>query len=378
MKVPLIQKERLINTFFELVKIDSETKYEGKIASKLKDIFTELGLDVKEDQASKKIGHEANNLICTLDANTDDVEPIYFTCHMDTVTPGVNIQPQIKDDYILSDGTTILGADDKAGIAALIEMVQVIKDNKIKHGTIQFVITVGEESGLAGAKVLDPSFIKASYGYALDSDGPVGHVITQAPYQAKIFAKLYGKSAHAGVAPEKGTSAITVAAKAIAKMQLGRIDKETTANIGYFKGGKETETNVVVDYVEIVAEARSLQEEKLEQTTDQMKEAFEEAIKTYGGDVTVDVQEMYPGFFIDPDSKPVQVVQEVTEQLNLPFEILESGGGSDANVFNGFGIPTANLAVGYEYIHTTKERIHVDQLSNLANLIVHIVQHIAK
>ncbi|HLR41778.1 MAG TPA: M20/M25/M40 family metallo-hydrolase [Pseudogracilibacillus sp.] len=378
MKVSLIQKERLINTFFELVQIDSETKYEAKIAKKLTRIFTELGLRVEEDNASEKIDHEANNLICTLDANTDNVDAIYFTCHMDTVTPGVKIQPQIKDDYIVSDGTTILGADDKAGIAALIEMIHVIKENNMKHGTIQFVITVGEESGLAGAKVLDPTFIKASYGYALDSDGPVGHVVTQAPYQAKIFAKLYGKSAHAGVAPEKGISAITVAAKAIAKMELGRIDKETTANIGYFKGGKETETNVVVDYVEIVAEARSLQHEKLHKTTAQMKEAFEQAIKTYGGDVQVDVQEMYPGFLIEADSKPVKVVQEVTEDLNLPFAQVESGGGSDANIFNGFGIPTANLAVGYEHIHTTKERIHVDQLTQLANLIVHIVQHIAK
>lgn len=374
----LIQKERLINTFFELVQVDSETKYEAKIAKKLIEIFTELGLRVEEDNASEKIDHEANNLICTLDANTDNVDAIYFTCHMDTVTPGVNIQPQIKDDYIVSDGTTILGADDKAGIAALIEMIYVIKENNIKHGTIQFVITVGEESGLAGAKVLDPSFIQASYGYALDSDGPVGHVITQAPYQAKIFAKLYGKSAHAGVAPEKGISAITVAAKAIAKMQLGRIDKETTANIGYFKGGKETETNIVVDYVEIVAEARSLQHEKLHKTTDHMKQAFEQAIKTYGGDVQVDIEEMYPGFSIEADSKPVKVVQEVTEDLNLPFAQVESGGGSDANIFNGFGIPTANLAVGYEHIHTTKERIPVDQLTQLANLIVHIVQHIAK
>lgn len=374
----LIQKERLIDTFFELIQIDSETKYEAKIASKLTDIFTELGLRVEEDNASEKIDHEANNLICTLDANTENVDAIYFTCHMDTVTPGVNIQPQIKDDYIVSDGTTILGADDKAGIAALIEMIHVIKENNVKHGTIQFVITVGEESGLAGAKVLDPSFIKASYGYALDSDGPVGHVVTQAPYQAKIFAKLYGKSAHAGVAPEKGISAITLAAKAIAKMQLGRIDKETTANIGYFKGGKETETNVVVDYVEIVAEARSLQHDKLHKTTDQMKQAFTQAIKTYGGDVKVDVQEMYPGYLIESDSKPVKVVQAVTEELNLPFAQVESGGGSDANIFNGFGIPTANLAVGYEYIHTTKERIHVDQLTQLAHLIVHIVQHITK
>src|SRR5699024_11226288 len=131
----------------------------------------------------------------------DNVDAIYFTCHMDTVTPGVKIQPQIKDDYIVSDGTTILGADDKAGIAALIEMIHVIKENNMKHGTIQFVITVGEESGLAGAKVLDPTFIKASYGYALDSDGPVRHVVTQAPFQEKFFTNISVKYEYTGNAP---------------------------------------------------------------------------------------------------------------------------------------------------------------------------------
>ncbi|PXW85080.1 tripeptide aminopeptidase [Pseudogracilibacillus auburnensis] len=371
-------KERLINEFIELVKIDSETKHEENIAKVLKQKFSALGLEVLEDKAKEKTDHGANNLICNLTGNSEQVETIFFTAHMDTVTPGNGIQPVIENDYITSNGDTILGADDKAGIAVLLEVIRIIKEENIKHGDIQFVITVGEESGLAGAKVMDTSLLTAKYGYALDSDGAVGNIVVEAPYQAKILTKVYGKSAHAGVAPEKGVSAITVAAKSIAKMTLGRIDEETTANIGYFKGGKETETNVVCDYVEIVAEARSLDKNKLQHVTDQMQSTFEQTASKYGGRALVEVHEIYPGFKHAKTDQVVKVAQAVANEIGLPSEMLKSGGGSDANVFNGYGIPTANLSVGYEFIHTTKERIHVDHLTNLTKLVVKMIEHIAK
>lgn len=373
-----LKKERLINEFIELVQIDSETKNEAKIAEVLKQKFTTLGLEVLEDEAQKKTDHHANNLICNLTGNTDRGETIFFTSHMDTVTPGVGIKPVIENNYIISDGTTILGADDKAGIAVLLEVVRILKEQNIPHGNIQFVITVGEESGLAGAKAIDTSLLKAKYGYALDSDGPVGNVVTQAPFQAKISAKLYGKSAHAGVEPEKGISAITVAAKAIANMQLGRIDEETTANIGYFQGGKETQTNVVCDYVEIVAEARSLNQSKLTNITKHIKASFEQTASRLGGSADVFIQQMYPGFSLPANDPVVTTVEQATKQLGLPFTVLKSGGGSDANIFNGYGIPTANLAVGYEYIHTTKERIHIDHLTNLTKLVLKIIENVVK
>lgn len=373
-----LKKERLINEFIELVQIDSETKNEAKIAEVLKQKFTTLGLEVLEDEAQTKTNHHANNLICNLTGNTDRGETIFFTSHMDTVTPGVGIKPVIENNYIISDGTTILGADDKAGIAVLLEVVRILKEQNIPHGNIQFVITVGEESGLAGAKAIDTSLLKAKYGYALDSDGPVGNVVTQAPFQAKISAKLYGKSAHAGVEPEKGISAITVAAKAIANMQLGRIDEETTANIGYFQGGKETQTNVVCDYVEIVAEARSLNQSKLTNITKHIKASFEQTASRLSGSADVFIQQMYPGFSLPANDPVVTTVEQATKQLGLPFTVLKSGGGSDANIFNGYGIPTANLAVGYEYIHTTKERIHIDHLTNLTKLVLKIIENVVK
>lgn len=369
-----MNKHRLINEFMELVQVDSETRHEAKISEVLKEKFTALGLEVQEDEASKHIDHTANNLICTLPGNADHVDPIFFTCHMDTVTPGKNIQPQLNDGYITSDGTTILGADDKAGIAVLLEVIRQLKETEVAHGTIQFVITVGEESGLMGAKVIDQTLLKAAYGYALDSDGPVGSLVTTAPFQAKINAKVTGTAAHAGVAPEKGISAITVAAKAIAKTKLGRIDEETTANIGYFQGGKSTQTNVVVDHVDIVAEARSLKKEKLETLLGDMRETFASATKQYGGSAALDIDIAYPGFSHADSDKVVKIAQQAAENANLPSDLIESGGGSDANIFNGHGIPTANLCVGYENIHTTKERIHTDHLVNLTRFVLEIVK----
>lgn len=373
-----IDRERLVNEFIELVQIDSETKYETEIASVLKKKFTDLGLEVLEDNAKEQTAHGANNLICNLRGNLKDSKTIFFTAHMDTVTPGKNVKPKVRNDYIVSDGTTILGADDKAGIAVLLETIRTLKENNVSHGDIQFVITVGEESGLVGAKALDTNLLHAEFGYALDSDGDIGSLIVAAPYQSKITAKIFGKSAHAGVEPEKGISAITVAAKAVTQMKLGRIDEETTANIGYFQGGKKTQTNVVCDYVEIVGEARSLQKAKLQQQVEEMKKAFIDVAKRYGATAEVDIAEMYPGFQLKRDEPVVQIAQQTAKRLGFSTELLKSGGGSDANIFNSYGIPTANLAVGYEFIHTTKERIHIDNLIHLTELVIGIIQNVAK
>ncbi|WP_085508778.1 M20/M25/M40 family metallo-hydrolase [Thalassobacillus devorans] len=370
-----VNKERLIEEFLELVQVDSETKDEAKIAEVLKKKFTDLGLEVLEDDARSQTDHDANNLICNLKGTKEGVDTIYFTSHMDTVVPGNGVKPSIEDGYIVTDGTTILGADDKAGLAAMLEAIRVLKEHDIEHGDIQFVITVGEESGLVGAKALDASLLKAKYGYAIDSDGKVGNIIVAAPTQAKINAIVKGKTAHAGVAPEKGVSAITLAAKAIAKMPLGRIDDETTANIGRFEGGKQT--NIVCDHVEILAEARSLVPEKMEAQVEKMKEAFHNTAKEMGGEVDVEVTVMYPGFKHQAGDKVVEVARSAAKNIGRDSELLQSGGGSDANIIAGHGIPTVNLAVGYEEIHTTNERMPVAELEKVAEFVTAIIQEAA-
>lgn len=371
-----MNNERLLNEFLELVKIDSETKYETEIASVLKQKFTDLGLEVFEDDTTAQTGHGAGNLICTLTGTKEGVDTIYFTSHMDTVVPANGVKPSIKDGYVVTDGTTILGADDKAGLAVMLESIRVLKEQSIPHGTIQFIITVGEESGLVGAKALDRTLVKAKYGYALDSDGKVGNIIVAAPTQAKVSAVIHGKTAHAGVAPEKGVSAITMAAKAIARMPLGRIDKETTANIGRFQGG--TQTNIVCDYVEILAEARSLLPEKMEVQVNKMKEAFESAAAEMGGRAEVDIQVMYPGFKFGEGDLVVELAKKAAAKIGRSCELLHSGGGSDANVIAGFGIPTVNLAVGYEDIHTTNERMPIEELEKLGEMVIALIKEVAE
>jgi tripeptide aminopeptidase len=371
----MINEERLLKEFLELVQVDSETKNEADIAKVLTQKFTELGVDVVEDDTTATTGHGAGNLICTLKGSKEEVDTIYFTSHMDTVVPGKGIKPSIKDGYVVTDGTTILGADDKAGLAVMLEVVRVLKEQSISHGTIQFIITVGEESGLVGAKALDPALLVAKYGYALDSDGQVGNIIVAAPTQAKVKATIFGKTAHAGVAPEKGVSAITIAAKAISRMPLGRIDEETTANIGRFEGG--TQTNIVCDHVEILAEARSLVNEKMEEQVQKMKTAFEEVASEMGGRAEVDIQVMYPGFKFGEGDHVVQVAKKAAAKIGRSSELLRSGGGSDANVIAGFGIPTVNLAVGYEEIHTTNERMPVEELNKLAEYVIAIIEEVS-
>jgi tripeptide aminopeptidase len=371
----LINEERLLQEFLELVQIDSETKNEGQIAKILKDKFSLLGVDVYEDNAKELTGFGAGNLICTLPGTKEGVDTIYFTSHMDTVVPGNGVKPSIKDGYVVTDGTTILGADDKTGLSVMLEVIRVLKENNIEHGTIQFIITVGEESGLVGAKVLDRSLIKATYGFALDSDEAVGNIIVAAPTQAKVQAVIKGKTAHAGVAPEKGVSAITIAAKAIAKMPLGRIDEETTANIGRFEGG--TQTNIVCDHVEILAEARSLIPEKMEAQVAKMKDAFETTAAEMGGSAEVEVTVMYPGFKYDHGDHVVEVAKKAAVKIGREPKLQHSGGGSDANVIAGHGIPTVNLAVGYEDIHTTSEKMPIAELNKLGEMVLAIIEEVA-
>ncbi|MFD1926628.1 M20/M25/M40 family metallo-hydrolase [Sporosarcina siberiensis] len=367
-----MNKERLLEEFFELIRIDSETKDERNIADHLTKTMENLGFDVIEDNSDDENGHGAGNLVASMNGTVKGVDPIYFTCHMDTVVPAQNIKPELRDDgYVYSDGTTILGADDKAGIAALFEMIRTVKEKKIPHGDIQFIITAGEESGLVGAKEMDATLITAKYGYAVDSDGKVGGIVTSAPFQAKLWTTIKGKTAHAGVAPEKGISAINIAAKSVAAMSLGRIDSETTANIGRFEGGQAT--NIVCDEVNILAEARSLDPEKLEKQTEHMKETFKVTAEKMGGEAETEVKLMYPGFKFTDDDKVVKVAMMAAQNVGRTPELLASGGGSDGNIFNGAGIPTVTLSVGYEEIHTKNERMPVEELNKLTELLLEII-----
>ncbi|MWV45005.1 M20/M25/M40 family metallo-hydrolase [Paenibacillus sp. HJL G12] len=374
----MIRQDRLVEEFMELVKVDSETGHEEEISVVLKKKFGDLGLQVVEDDSKERTGHGAGNLIVTMKGTAGCNAPkLFFTCHMDTVTPGKGIKPTLHEDgWITSDGTTILGSDDKAGLAVLLETIKVLQEENVPHGQIQFIITVGEESGLLGARCMDPKYLDADLGYAIDSNGEIGAIAVAAPTQAKMKMKIFGKSAHAGVNPEDGISAIQVASKAISRMKLGRLDHETTANIGKFAGGGAT--NVVCDYVELDAEARSIVQDKVDRQMEHMREALESAVSECGATCEFIGEIVYPAFNFDENDEVVKLAQRAIANIGLSSRTFHSGGGSDANIFNGMGVPTVNLALGYENIHTTKERIRAVDMAKAAEMVTSIIRETTK
>lgn len=366
-----MNKERLVNQFLEILQIDSESGQERQVADYLLNLLNELELVGFEDDTQKITGYGAGNLIFTLKGE-ENITPVAFMVHMDTVTPGIGVKPHIEDGYVYSDGTTILGADDKAGVSAIIEAVRILKEDNVAHGDVEVIITVGEETGLIGAKALDIKNIKSKFGYAVDGTGPVGTIVNRAPSQTKITATIFGKKAHAGIEPEKGISAINLAAKAISKMTLGRIDEETTSNIGTIRGGQAT--NVVADNVEILAEVRSLSEDKLHAESAKMKTAFEETAAELGGSAKVEIDLMYPPLHAPEDDAVITTAAEAIKNIGRKSNIISLGGGSDGNIFHGEGVTTAILGVGYEQIHTTSERMPLEELYKMTDLIVEIVK----
>ncbi|NLT96530.1 MAG: M20/M25/M40 family metallo-hydrolase [Clostridia bacterium] len=371
----MVNEKRIIEEFMELVRINSETRNERQIADCLKKKLESLGLEVYEDDAGSKIGGNAGNLIAFLPGNTKG-KTVLFSAHMDTVKPGNNVEPVLADGIIKSQGDTILGADDKAGICAILEMLRVIKEEQVDHGPIQILFTVSEEGGLFGAKNLDPELIKAQLAYVLDCSGPAGHLIVEAPAQNQVEVIVSGKAAHAGIAPEEGVNAIQIAARAIARMKLGRIDEETTANIGIIQGGKAT--NIIPDKVWLEGEARSLKREKLEKQCQHMKECFLRAVEELGGSVEVKIEPNYPEIRLAHDAEVISIAKKAAERLKFPIVLEKTGGGSDANILNGYDIPTLNIGIGMEKVHTTEEFITVENLVNNARYLVEMVKIIGE
>ena len=371
----MVDEKRLVEGFMELVRIDSVSKEEKDLADYLLKKLKKLGLEVMVDQAGEKIKSNSGNIIARLKGNTNNAIPIMFSAHMDTVVPGKNIKPICVEEKIVSDGKTILGADDKAAIAALLEALYIIRENDIPHGDIEILFTICEEIGLKGAKNLDISSLKAQIGFVLDAEGSVGKIITTAPSQNYLEIIIYGKSAHAGANPEEGINAIQVAGYALSRIKLGRIDEETTSNIGIISGGRAT--NIVPDVVRLKGEVRSRNEEKLEKYTEQIKKISENTAQEFKAKAVVKINKEYYSYNLSPDEQVVSIATKAAKNIGLQPLLYPSGGGSDANVFNKNGIPSVALAVGMEKVHTVEEYILIKDLKNTAEYILSIINIVA-
>lgn len=371
-----IHKERLAQTFVDLCEISSPSRREKNVADHIREIFTSLGANsIVEDDSAGNTGSESGNLIIRFQGTRPDMDGVFFSCHMDTVQPGEGVQVEREENIFTSRGDTILGGDDKSGIAAIIEMMTVIVENKLEHGLIEIILTTCEEIGLLGAKNINRSLITASYGYALDSSG-IDTVITGAPAANKFKIEVTGVAAHAGLHPEQGISAIQVAARAITGINLGRLDAESTANFGIIHGG--VATNIIPEHVIIEGEVRSHSPEKLERYSKDIETVFTRTVNewqnaspenTLKPELRIEALSEYPAMSLPMDSKVIKRVRTAGEKIGKNMKFVISGGGSDANIFNGFGLSTAIVSTGMNKVHTTDEQLDLNDLVSLTELI---------
>lgn len=366
-------RQRLIETFLDLVRIDSESLQEREIQDYLRRQLEAIGFQVEEDDAGRRISGNAGNLIARWPATDPHRPPLFFNAHVDTVKPGKGVRPQILEDgTIAASGDTVLGGDDKAGVVVLLEALRVVHESGLPHGIVEVVYTVAEEIGLLGAKALDLSSFQAPYAFVLDGGTPIGKATLAAPSHINLSVRLRGKAAHAGVRPEAGINAIQMAATAIASMRLGRIDEETTANVGIIQGG--TATNIVPEWVEVRAEARSHSEAKLRRQIAHMRRQFEEAAYRWGGQVEIREERIYNAFRVSQRSQVCRHFRAACRRLGLNPLFAVSGGGSDANIFNERGLPAIVIACGQQNVHTFQERVHPDDLVKAVELVLAIFQ----
>ncbi len=377
----LVNKDRLSDTFCELVKIDSPSREEKEIVLYLKDLFEkEFNAKTIIDDAHKETGSNIGNLIVKLDGKLKK-EPVFFNAHLDTVEPCRNINVIFENGIFKSDGKTILGGDDKAAVAILIEALRILKERDIDFGPIELLFTVCEEIGLLGAKAFDPSLLDSKAGYALDSTDP-DMVINKAPCATRFKIRIIGRAAHSGLNPEEGINAIKLTSQAISGLNLGRIDEETTCNIGIIRGGKAT--NIVPEVVELEGEVRSHNKDKLKEVQDQIISVFYKTIREYKekkGDISSNIPRVetevfddYPLMDVSKDDPLIKTVFKVASEQDRSLFLEATGGGSDANVFNGKGLRAIILGIGMQQVHSTQEFIRLDDMVKTVALVLGIIK----
>lgn len=365
---------RLLDTFLDLVRISSPTGRERGVAEYCSRALEDAGCSVRFDDTLAQTGAEVGNLIARL-PGTAAGAVVAFSAHMDCVQPCEGVEPVIEDGVIRSAGETILGGDDKVGLAAILEAVRRLADSGEPHAEVLALLTVSEEQGLLGAKALTSADAAADVCLVLDADGKVGGIVTAAPTHYTFSATFLGRASHAGVEPEKGISAIRMAARAIERMELGRLDGSTTANIGVIEGGSAT--NVVAPTCTVTGECRSLDAARVEAVKASMDAALRAAAAEFGGEVQVGWNLEYRGFTVEEGSAALALVEGAMADIGVQARRFTTGGGSDGNVLSALGMPTLVLASGMSKVHSTAEELEIAQLERLADLLVAVARRAA-
>jgi len=368
----MINAERVKQTFLELVAINSPSRGERGVADYVKAKLSSLGFEVGEDDSGAKIDGNAGNVIAFKKGTVEAATPIFLSCHMDTVEPTDKMKVVFDGDTIKTDGSTILGADDKAGIASVLEGVSDVLERNAPRGDIQVLFSICEEQGLRGAREMDHSKVKGEMGYVFDTERPVAGITMSAPTHDTMTVEIHGTASHAGIAPEKGVSAIVAASNAVAKMRLGRIDAETSANIGRIEGGKAR--NIVPDLVTIGAEARSRNNDKLDEQIRHMTTLFEEEAAKIGAKAVVQSTRQYSTYRWAQEDAVVKLAMAASLKIGIEPVFLEGGGGSDANIYNSIGIPAVVVGAGYSGAHSVSEETTVGELAKSAEFVAALIE----
>ncbi len=375
----MISKERMTEHLMDLIRIDSPSKMEKEVALTLESQMKDLGAECVFDNVGEIINGNVGNLIVKVKGNTD-APPFFLSSHMDTVSPGIGIKPTIADGIMRSDGTTILGSDDKSGVSIIVETIRTLKEQNIPHGDIEVAFTICEEIGLLGAKYIDITQFSSKYGIVLDSSTP-RRLVLKCPTSDYVIFKIHGLEAHAGLCPENGISSIKIASEAISNMTIGRIDHETTSNIGIINGG--VATNIIPNYVMVKGEARSHDNEKLDKEVAHMCDCFNEAAEKYSvtldgqtikPKVEIEIERVYEKMDVSSEAYVTKLVDKAVKNLGHEIEHHTTGGGCDANYFNNLGIECVNLGTGMYELHTVNEHVIMDEFYRSADIVLETIK----
>jgi len=365
-----VAQDDVVSLFTELASVPSPPGDERAVADQVAAYMRDLGLEVSEDDAGSRIGSNAGNLYARVEA-TDGGTPLFLCAHLDTVPPEAGIDPVLEDGVIRNAAGTILGADNKSAVAVMLEATRRILSENRPHGGLELLFTPMEETGLHGAAAFDEERLHARIGYVYDQAAPIGEVILGAPYAHSMEVKIHGRAAHSGMYPEEGRSAIAAAAKAIADFKLGRVDEESSANVGLISGG--TAGNIVPEWCSFLAEARSHDSQKLADLVREMLEAATFAASLEDCQVETEVHKSYNGYRFKRDDDAVRIASSALERSGFKPSYTLSGGAADANVFNERGLACVNLANGMAEIHTPDEHIAVADLERMVDVTIALV-----
>ena len=360
----------VVPLFTELAALRSPPGEEREVADRVAAYLRDLALEVDEDDAGAQVGSNAGNLYARVEPTADGV-PLFFCAHLDTVPPDGPLEPVLEDGVVRNAGGTILGADNKAAVAVMLEATRrVLSDGRL-HAGIELLFTPKEEVGLLGAAAFDASRLAAQVGYVYDQAAPIGEVILGAPHAHAMQIRFHGRASHSGMYPEEGRSAVAAAARAITDFRLGRVDEETTANVGVINGG--TAGNIVPEWCTFLAEARSQDEGKLADLVQEMLEAVTFAAELGECEVETEMKKSYRGYRFKQDDLAVRLATDALRASGREPTFALSGGAADANVFNDRGLQCVNLANGMMNIHTADEQISVDDLEGMIDVTLALV-----